>query len=160
MAAPLPRSLNLKSCAAALISKILYKPNLTKEIIKMTYPALTAPEQKRIQDISASFGWRYSIAIRDHFNKAGKIQDFANAATPEEIATQKVHMKHIFGKNADLATLSNLDIYVAAARRVGTDEELAALLPAEKLTAADADLLDKCQLKSLAALVRLRHAQP
>ena len=56
--------------------------------------------------------------------------------------------------DASLASLKSTDIFMQVARRVGTDAELAALLPVDKLDAEDAGILEKNHLDSLAALVK------
>ena len=57
-------------------------------------------------------------------------------------------------EEATLGYLKATDVFMSVARRVGSDDELAALLPKNKFDAADVEVLEKHKLPSLAALVK------
>lgn len=121
---------------------------------------LSREEKKRLEKIDDALDWRFSVSVKEHFNKAGKLQAFADAATEEEKKEQMKLLRFMFndGVQGTLTAVRNYDLFVQVARRVGTDEELGALLPAGKLDAQDAALLEKCEMKSLAAIIRARKA--
>ena len=128
----------------------------------MTKLDLSGDEKKRLAKIGDAFGWRVSVSVKEHFNKVGKFQDFAMASTPAEEAEQRQAMKGLFSMSeaqASFATLKATDVFMRVARRVGTDQEIAELLPKGVFDTKDAELLEKCELKSLAALVRTRVAK-
>ena len=125
----------------------------------MTKIKLSREEKQRIEKIGNATSWRFTISVKEHFNKVGKYEAFAAAPTEAEKKAQMDAMKGLFNmseSDANLATLKATDIFMGVARRIGTDAELAALLPAGKLDQKDAELLEKCELKSLAALVRAK----
>jgi hypothetical protein len=116
-----------------------------------------AEENARLEKIEDAFGWRMSVAVKEHFNAAGKYQQFAAEPTADEIAAQKNALKGLLLKSdaeATLGTLKATDVFMGVARRVGSDADLAALLPKKDFDAADVDLLEKNKLPSLAALVK------
>jgi len=116
-----------------------------------------AEENDRLAKIEKAFGWRMSVAVKEHFNAAGKYQQFAEAPTEEESKAQLQAIKGILLKSDEEATLGYLkatDAFMAVARRVGTDADLAALLPKNNFDATDVDVLEKHKLPSLAALVK------
>lgn len=107
--------------------------------------------------IDNAFNWRVSLSVKEHFNKAGKIQEFVAAVTDADKAEQKAAIKGLLWKTeseAALGSLTAMDVFLRAARRVSSDEELAALLPADKLDAEDVAVLEKNNLTSMAALVK------
>ncbi|MBI3440390.1 MAG: hypothetical protein HY052_01055 [Proteobacteria bacterium] len=112
-----------------------------------------------MEKIGDALNWRVTTSVKEHFNKAGKLEAFAAEATDVEKNEQKNAMKGLFfmsESEATLATLKATDIFMAVARRVGNDAELAALLPAGKFDKTDIEILEKCQLKSLADLIRIK----
>lgn len=114
-------------------------------------------EEKRLEKISDAFGWRLTIAVKEHFNAAGKYQQFAEEPTTAEKEAQVNAIKGLLwmsDKEAVINSLKATDIFMSVARRVGSDDELAALLPRDKLDAKDVEALEKNQLPSLAALVK------
>lgn len=116
-----------------------------------------AEEKTRLAKIEKAFGWRMSVAVKEHFNAAGKYQQFAQAPTAAENEAQKRALKGLLFKSDEEATLSYLrstDVFMSVARRVGDDAELGALLPKKNFDAADVELLEKHKLPSLAALVK------
>jgi hypothetical protein len=122
----------------------------------MTDLKLTRDEKKRLQKIDDAIGWRQFISVKEHFNKAGKLEAFATAPTAEEKQEQVRMLKHIFGRDGAFASVRNADLFFQVARRIGTDAELAPLLPDGKFDAKDAELLEKCEMKSLAALIKTK----
>ena len=125
----------------------------------MDMPKLNQQEKKRVREIDESLGWRFSVSIKDHFNKAGKMQDFAATPTKAEIAEQTQAMRELVKSMFDetkssWCSLKTLDIFLGAARRLEDDAVLATHLPAGKFKATDVPLLEKSELKSLAALVK------
>ncbi len=114
-------------------------------------------EQKRLRKIEDAFGWRMTTRVKEHFNKAGKYQQFAEAPTESEKEEQKAALKGLLYKSAPKATLASLtatDVFMRVARRVGNDEELAGLIKAGIFDAKDVEILEKNKLTSLAALVK------
>ncbi|MBI1216691.1 MAG: hypothetical protein GC185_12845 [Alphaproteobacteria bacterium] len=114
-------------------------------------------EQKRLMKIDDAFGWRLSVGVKEHFNNAGKYEQFAQAPTEAEKAEQKAAIKGLLFKSepeAALAFLTATDVFMRVARRIGTDEELAGLIKADAFDAADVAVLEKNKLTSLAALVK------
>lgn len=123
----------------------------------MTDVKLSNDEMKRLEKIENIFDYRFSIALKEHFNKAGKFNDFANAPTEAEKKSQMDAIRGLLrmtDQQATLAVLKASDIFTSVARRIGDDKDLATLLPRDKLDEQDAAVLEKCQLNSLAALVR------
>ncbi|MGZ9097399.1 MAG: hypothetical protein ACXW30_03780 [Micavibrio sp.] len=118
---------------------------------------LSKDEVKRLEKMENIFDYRFSIALKEHFNKAGKFNDFANAPTEAEKKNQMEALRGLLrmtDQQATLALLKSSDIFTSVARRVGNDKDLATLLPKDRLDEQDAAVLEKCQLNSLAALVR------
>lgn len=116
-----------------------------------------AEENERLAKIEDAFGWRMSVAVKEHFNAAGKFQQFAQAPTEAENEQQRNALRGLLLKSDEEATLGYLkatDVFMSVARRVGSDDELAALLPKNKFDAADVEVLEKHKLPSLAALVK------
>ena len=114
-------------------------------------------EKRHLIELDDAFDWHVTIAVQEHFNAVGKYQAFASAPTPAEKQAQTDAEKGILlmsTADASLASLKSTDIFMQVARRVGTDAELAALLPVDKLDAEDAGILEKNHLDSLAALVK------
>ena len=114
-------------------------------------------EKLRLAKLSDAFGWRVTVGVKEHFNSVGKLAAFAAAPTEAEKDEQKASMKGLLFKSeteASLSTLTATDVFMRVARRIGTDAELAALLPADRFQAGDAELLEKNKLTSLAALVK------
>jgi hypothetical protein len=114
-------------------------------------------EQERLMKIQDAFGWRVTVGVKEHFNNAGKYQQFADAPTEAEKAEQKAAMRGLLMKSepeAALASLTATDVFMRVARRVGTDAELSTLFSADTLDAKDVELLEKKKLTSLAALVK------
>lgn len=122
----------------------------------MTDLKLTREEKQRLEKIDDAIGWRQFISVKEHFNKAGKLEAFAAAPTDDEKKEQIKLMKAMFGRDGAFASVRNADIFFQVARRVGTDAELAPLLPDGKFDAKDAELLEKCEMKSLAALIKTK----
>lgn len=122
----------------------------------MTDIKLTREEANRLDEITDAIDWRFTIAVKEHFNEAGKLQAFADAPTEAEKAEQKATLRSLFnpGVKGTLASIKGTELFVQVARRIGTDEELGALLPKGKLDEKDAALLEKCEMKSLAAIIR------
>ncbi len=128
-----------------------------EKMMQASVPASASADIKRLAKIEDAFGWRMSIAVKEHFNAAGKYQQFAAEPTADEIAAQKSAIKGLLMKSdaeATLGTLKAADVFMGVARRVGSDADLAALLPKKDFEAADVDLLEKNKLPSLAALVK------
>lgn len=122
----------------------------------MTNPTFTKEERKRFEKISNVFGWRFSVSVKEMFNRAGKYQAFAAAPTEEEKKAQMGCTKYIFTKDSDYYSLKMSDMFLEVARRVNqNDAELAALVPKDKLDANDLALLEKYDMKALAAVVKL-----
>jgi hypothetical protein len=117
---------------------------------------LTTEEKQRLEKIDDIIGWRQFIAVKEQFNKVGKLEAFAAAPTDAEKKEQYKLMRGMFGRDAAVSSLKNADIFYQVARRVGTDQELSATLPDGKFEAKDAELLEKCEMKALAALVKLK----
>ncbi len=120
---------------------------------------LSKEEKKSLEKVQDATGWRFSIAVKEHFNNAGKMADFAAAATPEETAEQKNAIRGLLSMSDDDSTralLKATDVFLRVARRVGDDKDLAQLLPAGKFDAKDVAALEKLELKSLAAVVKAR----
>lgn len=116
-----------------------------------------AEENERLAKIEDAFGWRMSVAVKEHFNAAGKFQQFAQAPTEAENEQQRNALRGLLTKSDEEATLGYLkatDVFMSVARRVGSDDELAALLPKNNFDAADVEVLEKHKLPSLAALVK------
>lgn len=116
-----------------------------------------AEENERLAKIEDAFGWRMSVAVKEHFNAAGKFQQFAQAPTEAENEQQRNALRGLLLKSDEEATLGYLnatDVFMSVARRVGSDDELAALLPKNKFDATDVEVLEKHKLPSLAALVK------
>jgi hypothetical protein len=114
-------------------------------------------ETERLMKIDDAFGWRISVGVKEHFNNAGKDAQFIAAMTDDDKAEQKAAIRGLLLKSepeAALATLKATDVFMRVARRVGTDEELAKILPAAKFEEKDVELLEKNKLTSLAALVK------
>jgi hypothetical protein len=117
----------------------------------------TLDDKLRLQKLSDAFGWRVTVGVKEHFTNTGKIKAFAAAPTEDEKAEQKTAMRGLLFKSdaeAAVATLTATDVFMRVARRVGTDEELAGLLPAAKFDEKDVEVLEKNKLDSLAALVK------
>lgn len=120
---------------------------------------LTKEEKKSLEKVHDATGWRFSIAVKEQFNNAGKYEKFATEYTEAESNEQKAAIRGLLNMSDEQSTLALLkatDIFLRVARRVGDDKDLATLLPAGKFDAKDADALEKCELKSLAAMVRAR----
>ncbi|MDF3025617.1 MAG: hypothetical protein K0R10_2978, partial [Alphaproteobacteria bacterium] len=116
-----------------------------------------AEENARLEKIQDAFGWRMSVAVKEHFNAAGKFQQFAQAPTDAENEQQRNALRGLLMKSDAEATLGYLkatDVFMGVARRVGSDADLAALLPKKDFDATDVDVLEKNKLPSLAALVK------
>lgn len=116
-----------------------------------------AEENERLEKIHDAFGWRMSVAVKEHFNAAGKFQQFAQAPTEAENEQQRNALRGLLTKSDEEATLGYLkatDVFMSVARRVGSDDELAALLPKNNFDATDVEVLEKHKLPSLAALVK------
>lgn len=116
-----------------------------------------AEENERLAKIEDAFGWHMSVAVKEHFNAAGKFQQFAQAPTEAENEQQRNALRGLLLKSDEEATLGYLkatDVFMSVARRVGSDDELAALLPKNKFDATDVEVLEKHKLPSLAALVK------
>lgn len=119
---------------------------------------LKRADVKRLEEINAMTNWRLTHSIMAHFNEKGKADAFANAPTEQEKRAQMDLAPHIiFGtdKQTAIASAKNTDIFLTVARRVGNDDELAALLPA-KVRPEDVALLTKAGCPSFAALVKRR----
>lgn len=120
---------------------------------------LSNEEMKSLEKVHDATGWRFSIAVKEHFNAAGTYQKFATEYTEAESNEQKAAIRgllHMSDEQSTLALLKATDVFLRVARRVGDDKDLATLLPAGKFDAKDAETLEKCELKSLAAVVRAR----
>lgn len=120
---------------------------------------LSNEEMKSLEKVHDATGWRFSVAVKEQFNNAGKYQKFATEYTEDESKEQKAAIRgllHMSDEQSTMALLKATDIFVRVARRVGDDKDLAALLPAGKFDEKDAAVLEKCELKSLAAVVRAR----
>lgn len=116
-----------------------------------------AEENARLEKIQDAFGWRMSVAVKEHFNAAGKFQQFAQAPTDAENEQQRNALRGLLMKSDAEATLGYLkatDVFMGVARRVGSDADLAALLPKKDFDATDVDVLEKNKLPALAALVK------
>ncbi|MBL8714345.1 MAG: hypothetical protein JNM12_15750 [Alphaproteobacteria bacterium] len=116
-----------------------------------------AEENERLEKIHDAFGWRMSVAVKEHFNAAGKFQQFAQAPTEAENEQQRNALRGLLTKSDEEATLGYLkatDVFMSVARRVGSDADLAALLPKNNFDATDVEVLEKHKLPSLAALVK------
>jgi hypothetical protein len=114
-------------------------------------------EKERLMKIQDAFGWRMTVGVKEHFNNAGKYQQFAEAPTDAEKAEQMAALKGLLYKSepeAALASLTATDVFMRVARRVGTDAELSGLVNVDKLDTKDVELLEKNKLTSLAALVK------
>jgi hypothetical protein len=122
-------------------------------------PFANKAEEQRIIDLGEALNWRFTVGVKEHFNKAGKYAEFVTEATGTETRAQRGDIKKIFlnldsEAEASLAYLRATEVFMGVARRVGNDTELANLLPASKLTAEDATILEKHKLESLATLVK------
>jgi hypothetical protein len=120
---------------------------------------LSREEKQSLEKVHDATGWRFSVAVKEQFNAAGKLQKFATEYTEAESNEQKAAIRGLLGMSEDQSTLALLkatDIFLRVARRVGDDKDLATLLPAGKFNEKDAETLEKCELKSLAAVVRAR----
>lgn len=120
---------------------------------------LTKEEKKSLEKVHDATGWRFSIAVKEQFNNAGKYEKFATAYTEDESNEQKAAIRGLLNMSDEQSTLALLkatDVFLRVACRVGDDKELATLLPAGKFNEKDAETLEKCDLKSLAAVVRAR----
>ncbi len=115
-------------------------------------------DAQQLEKISNALSWRFALAVKDHFNKAGQLETFANAVTPDEEKKQQQYGFALTFAEDELPLMKIHDVFAAVARRVANDDKaLAALLP-EKLDAADAVLLEKYELNALAALLRTKLA--
>lgn len=100
-------------------------------------------------------------SIRKHFNGAAIHQAFTLAESEEQMCAVYATVGEFAGftpgsgTNGTLPSLKSTDIFMSVARRVASDKDLATLLP-KKLNKKDAEVLEKCELKSLAALVRAK----
>ncbi len=122
-------------------------------------------EQRRIEKIGLLLYPRFGGELLMHFfNKASKPNGLEDELTAAESARKSAIAATLVDSDSttfELKALQIQDIYAAAARRAnGNDAELAGLIATRQLTEKDADLLDKCELKALAALVRLKTQQP
>lgn len=120
---------------------------------------LSKEEKKSLEKVHDATGWRFSVAVKEQFNAAGTYQKFATEYTEAESNEQKAAIRGLLNMTDEQSTLALLkatDVFLRVARRVGDDKELAKLLPAGKFDEKDAAALEKCDLKSLAAVVRAR----
>jgi uncharacterized protein YukE len=111
----------------------------------------------RLEKIQDAFGWRVTVGVKEHFNAIGKFKEFAAAPTAAEKEEQMASLKGLLFKSpadAAVASLTATDVFMRVARRVGSDAELAGLLPADRFDAKDVEVLEKNKLTSLAALVK------
>lgn len=116
-------------------------------------------EIKRLKKLDDAFGWRVTVSVKEHFNKVGKYEAFALSPTEDEKKEQMQAMRGLFTLNETkmaMANLKSVDVFMRVARRIGSDAEIGALLPAKAFEAGDVNLLEKCKLDSLAAIVRER----
>lgn len=116
---------------------------------------LTSNELKQLDAIDNKVDYNFSISVKEHFNKIGKLQDFAATATDAEKKEQKQLIKELMKTGSSENSVKILNLFIKAARRVGNDQDLAAYLPQKSFTDSDAALLDKVGCKDYAALVRL-----
>jgi hypothetical protein len=111
---------------------------------------LNREEKKHLEKIHEATSWRFTISVKEHFNKAGKLAAFAAAPTAAEEKAQKDAMKgmlYMSDIDSTVAIMKATDIFMSVARRVAAnDTELAALLPAIKYEQKDVDVLEKCQM--------------
>lgn len=122
-------------------------------------------EKRRLEKIGLLLYPSYGGALLMHFfNKASTPNGLEDELTEAERIRKSALSAELTNTDAsgfELKALQIQDIYAAAARRAnGNDAELAALIRTQQLTVKDADLLDKCDLYELAALVRLKAAPP
>ena len=111
----------------------------------------------RLEKLQDAFGWRVTVGVKEHFNKIGKYKEFAAAPTDADNDEQRAALKGLLFKSEAESTLSTLtatDVFMRVARRVGSDAELAGLLPAHRFDEKDVEVLEKNKLTSLAALVK------
>lgn len=121
----------------------------------MTDFNLDKEETRRLEKINKALGWRVPNSISHLFNETGRGAAFANAATPEEKKEPRRRLKEIFTMlDSSLPELQNANLFMTAARRVGTDEELAAHLPQGKFDSEDVRVLEKYGLNALAAVIK------
>ena len=110
-----------------------------------------------ISDIIESYDIIMSVC--DNFNGAAISQAFTAAENREHEEAFKKFVgafKEETRTNETLHSLKMTDVFMGVARRVANnDKKLAALLP-KKLGQKEAEVLEKCELKSLAAVVRAK----
>jgi len=146
----------------------------------MTDMIPNSAEAKRLDKIGEAFNNDLLDSISNHFNGA-----VTNAFTPDEdkenlnaidetqkalekssklLAAGNIFRAEIYSSEATLASLKPIDLFMRVARRVGSDAEIAACLPPRKSRTffprrsdkKDAAVLEKYELKSLAAVIRAK----
>jgi hypothetical protein len=118
---------------------------------------LAKEEIKRLEEISDAFDYRFSIPLKEHFHKSGRLEKMEDAVTKEEKQEQRAAIKGILSFNMEKRTKASLKVvecFTKAALRVGTDEEISKFISKDKIVKEDVELLKKHEFHSLAAVAQ------